>query len=196
MLTDGQQLLKRCFDIIVSFFGLLLFIVPIVLMLLIARIDTGLNGLFIQNRIGKNGNIFKMYKIRTLKENKQHTLEELNSHQSTIGRFLRSSKLDELPQLFNVLKGDMSIVGPRPDIPGYADRLMGEDRIILTVRPGITGPATIKYKDEERLLLQQVNPQQFNDEIIWPDKVKINLEYVKNWSFFKDLKYIYKSVIH
>lgn len=196
MLTDGQQLLKRVFDVIISFFGLLLFIVPIFLMLLIARIDTGLNGLFIQNRVGKNGNIFKMYKIRTLKENKQHTLEDLNSHQTTIGSFLRSSKLDELPQLFNVLKGDMSIVGPRPDIPGYADRLKGDDRIILTVRPGITGPATIKYKNEERLLLQKVNPQQFNDEIIWPDKVKINIEYVKNWSFFKDLKYIYKSVFH
>ncbi len=156
--------------------------------------ETGLPGLFIQKRIGKNGKPFLMYKIRTLKKNKSHSIEELSSHGTYIGKLLRKSKLDELPQLVNVLNGDMSLVGPRPDIPGYADQLKGSDRIILSVRPGITGPATIKYKNEEEILLRQSNPQQYNDTVIWPDKVKINKDYVENWSFLKDLKYIYQSV--
>lgn len=163
-------------------------------MVLIVRIETGLPGLFIQKRVGKNGNNFYMFKIRTLKENKNHTLEELTSQTTYFGKLLRRSKLDELPQLINVLKGDMSLVGPRPDIPGYADQLAGNDRIILSVRPGITGPATIKYKNEEEILLKQTNPQLYNDTVIWPDKVKINKDYVENWSFLKDLKYIYQSV--
>jgi len=194
MLTKRQQDIKRVFDIIVSFFGLLLFIIPIILLIIISRFQTGLPGLFIQKRVGKRGKCFYMIKIRTLIENKNHSLEELTSHMSLFGRVLRKSKLDELPQLINVLKGDMSLVGPRPDLPGYADQLEGSDRIILTVRPGITGPATIKYKKEEEILLKQTNPQQYNDTVIWPDKVKINKDYVENWSFLKDLKYIYRSV--
>lgn len=194
MLTNRQQLLKRVFDVIVSFFGLLVFIIPIIFMVFIARIETGLSGLFIQKRVGKNGNYFYMFKIRTLKENKNHTLQELISQTTFFGKLLRRSKLDELPQLINVLKGDMSLVGPRPDISGYADKLTGSDRIILSVRPGITGPATIKYKNEEEILLKQTNHQQFNDTVIWPDKVKINKDYVENWSFLKDLKYIYQSI--
>lgn len=194
MLTNSQQFLKRVFDVVVSFFGLLVFIFPIIFMVLIVRIETGLPGLFIQKRVGKNGNNFYMFKIRTLKENKNHTLEELTSQTTYFGKLLRRSKLDELPQLINVLKGDMSLVGPRPDIPGYADQLAGNDRIILSVRPGITGPATIKYKNEEEILLKQTNPQLYNDTVIWPDKVKINKDYVENWSFLKDLKYIYQSV--
>jgi lipopolysaccharide/colanic/teichoic acid biosynthesis glycosyltransferase len=194
MLTKRQQFIKRIFDIIVSFFGLLLFIIPIFLMIIISRFQTGLPGLFIQKRVGKYGGKFYMFKIRTLKENKSHSIEELSSHGTFIGKLLRRSKLDELPQLINVLKGDMSLVGPRPDVPGYADQLKGSDRIILSVRPGITGPATIKYKNEEEILLKQTNPQQYNDSVVWPDKVKINKDYVENWSFLKDLKYIYQSV--
>jgi lipopolysaccharide/colanic/teichoic acid biosynthesis glycosyltransferase len=194
MLTKRQQLIKRIFDTIVSVFGLLLFIIPIILLIIISRFQTGLPGLFIQKRVGKGGKCFYMFKIRTLKENKNHSLEELTSHTSLFGRILRKSKLDELPQLINVLKGEMSLVGPRPDIPGYADQLQGSDRVILSVRPGITGPATIKYKNEEEILLKQTNPQQYNDTVIWPDKVKINKDYVENWSFLKDLKYIYQSV--
>lgn len=163
-------------------------------MVFIARIETGLPGLFIQKRVGKNGKYFYMFKIRTLKENKNHTLEELTSQTTYIGKLLRRSKLDELPQLINVLKGDMSLVGPRPDIPGYADKLTGSNRITLSVRPGITGPATIKYKNEEEILLNQSQPQYYNDNVIWPDKVKINKDYVENWSFLRDLKYIYQSV--
>ena len=117
-------------------------------------------------------------------------------HQVTkFGKFLRDYKLDELPQLFNILKGEMSFVGPRPDVIGYADVLKGTDRIILQVKPGITGPAQLKYKNEDDLLAQVENPIQYNDEVLWPDKVKINIEYVKNWSFQKDLYYIYRTMI-
>jgi len=103
-------------------------------------------------------------------------------------------KLDELPQLVNVLLGDMSYVGPRPDIKGFADELEGEDRIILGIRPGVTGPATIKYKNEEELLALQDDPETYNRTIIWRDKVKINKKYIENWSFYLDLKYIIKSI--
>src|SRR5690606_37231231 len=166
MLTNRQQFLKRVFDVMVSFFGLLVFIIPIIFMVFIARIETGLPGLFIQKRVGRNGIFFYMFKIRTLQENKNHTLEELTSQTTFFGKLFRKSKLDELPQLINVLKGDMSIVGPRPDIPGYADKLTGSDRVILSVRPGITGPATIKYKNEEEILLKQSQPQHYNDTVI------------------------------
>jgi lipopolysaccharide/colanic/teichoic acid biosynthesis glycosyltransferase len=194
MLTRKQQFFKRTFDVFISIFGLFLFLIPIIIVIIIARFDTGLPGLYIQKRIGKDAKPFFMFKIRTLREEKNHTLEELVTHKTYMGNFLRKSKLDELPQLFNVLKGDMSLVGPRPDLPGYADRLQGSDRILLKIRPGITGPATIKYKNEEEILICQDNPQNYNDEVIWPDKVKINKEYVENWSFSKDLKYIYKSI--
>jgi lipopolysaccharide/colanic/teichoic acid biosynthesis glycosyltransferase len=113
---------------------------------------------------------------------------------TSLGRFWRKSKIDELPQLINVLKGDMSFVGPRPDVPGYADRLEGNDRVVLSVRPGITGPATLKYRDEEALLAEQNDPQKYNDEVLWLDKVRLNREYVENWSFLGDLRYIWETV--
>jgi lipopolysaccharide/colanic/teichoic acid biosynthesis glycosyltransferase len=127
------------------------------------------------------------------------------SHQTTVttdhdpritrlGSLFRKTKLDELPQLIHVLFGQMSFVGPRPDVPGYADSLRGEDRIILTVRPGITGPATLKYRAEEALLAGQDDPQKYNDEVLWPDKVRLNREYVENWSFLGDLRYIWETV--
>ena len=129
-------------------------------------------------------------------------IPEFNSNVTTdrdpritkIGRFFRKTKIDELPQLINVLKGDMSFVGPRPDVPGYADRLQGEDRIILSVKPGITGPATLKYKNEEEILAKVDNPEKYNDEVIWPDKVRINKEYIKNWSLKRDIIYILKTI--
>uniref|UniRef100_UPI0025BFCAE4 sugar transferase n=1 Tax=Aquisalimonas sp. TaxID=1872621 RepID=UPI0025BFCAE4 len=102
--------------------------------------------------------------------------------------------LDELPQLINVLKGDMSFVGPRPDVPAFADTLAGEDRIILSVRPGITGPATLKYRDEETLLAEADDPEAYNSEVIYPDKVRINREYV-HWSFWRDLLDIWRTVV-
>jgi lipopolysaccharide/colanic/teichoic acid biosynthesis glycosyltransferase len=114
---------------------------------------------------------------------------------SRSGRFFRKYKLDELPQLFNVLLGSMSLVGPRPDVPGYADRLQGDDRVVLLLRPGITGPASIKYKDEESILAAVDDPESYNDRIIWPDKVRINREYVANYSLLRDLRYIVHTIL-
>jgi lipopolysaccharide/colanic/teichoic acid biosynthesis glycosyltransferase len=118
-----------------------------------------------------------------------------DSRITTSGAFFRKTKIDELPQLFNVLFGSMSFVGPRPDVAGFADMLEGEDRIILSVRPGITGPASLKYKDEEILLSSQDNPEYYNKNVIWKDKVQINKKYVSEWSFKKDIIYIIKTIL-
>ena len=107
-----------------------------------------------------------------------------------LGAWLRKSKLDELPQLYNVFVGEMSFVGPRPDVPGFADRLTGDFRQVLDLRPGITGPATIKYRDEEMLLERVSDPENYNKTVIFPDKAKINLEYLNSWSLLKDVRYI------
>ena len=118
-----------------------------------------------------------------------------NDHRITpIGKFLRRWKLDELPTLWNVLKGDMSFVGPRPDVPGYADKLEGESRRVLEMRPGITGPATLKYANEEQLLAGVDNPIKYNDDVISPDKVRINLDYMNNLSMWTDIKIIFKTI--
>lgn len=170
----------------------------IVLAWVAASIETRSNGFYRQLRIGKDAKPFFVYKIKTMRpvEGMTTTITTANDRRITkSGAFFRRTKIDELPQLFNVLKGDMSFVGPRPDVAGYADRLEGEDRIVLSVRPGITGPATLKYKNEEELLAQQENPIEYNDTVIWPDKVKINKAYVKNWSFKKDIEYLVKTFI-
>ena len=111
------------------------------------------------------------------------------------GIIFRKYKIDELPQLFNVLIGDMSFVGPRPDVEGYADKLSPEDKIILSIKPGITGPASIKYSNEEEILAKVDNPKIYNDEIIWPDKVTINIDYINRYSFFKDIRYIFETIL-
>jgi len=111
-----------------------------------------------------------------------------------LGAKLRKYKLDELPELWNVLKGDMSFVGPRPDLPFYFEKLRGEEKIILQLRPGITGPASLKYADEEELLASATDPVKFNDEVIWPDKVRINLNYYHTRSFFGDISIIFKTI--
>ena len=110
------------------------------------------------------------------------------------GKWLRKTKLDEIVELVNVLKGEMSFVGPRPDVEGYADKLEGEDRKVLELRPGITGPASLKYINEEEILAKVDNPQQYNDEVIFPDKVKINLDYYHNRTFWGDIRIILKTV--
>ena len=143
--------------------------------------------LFKQTRIGKNGVPFTIYKLRTIPEGA--------TIPNAWGAFLRKSKLDELPQLLNVLKGEMTLVGPRPDVPGYADLLQGDNRIILTLKPGITGLASLKYRNEEQLLAQQPNPKQYNDEVIWPDKVRINKWYASNRTFLIDLQIIFYTLI-
>ncbi|WP_222611346.1 sugar transferase [Winogradskyella echinorum] len=195
MITKTQLKLKRTFDVILALAILPVFIVPIILLIVIATIDTNKYGVFSQLRVGQHGKLFKIYKIRTLREG-IHKLGHLEKSATTIGKFLRRHKLDELPQLFNVLIGDMSFVGPRPDLQGFADELKGEDRIILIVKPGITGPATLKYKDEERVLGRQNDPEHYNRTIIWVDKVKINKKYVQNYSFYLDLAFILKSTLN
>ena len=110
------------------------------------------------------------------------------------GKWLRKTKLDVIFELVNVLKGEMSFVGPRPDVPGYADLLQGSDRNILELKPGITGPASLKYINEEEILAQVENPKQYNDEVIYPDKVKINLDYYHNSTFWGDIRIIFKTI--
>ena len=195
MITITQLRFKRLFDVLLALLLLPLILPVLVVLLILAAIDVGSFGWFQQARVGQFGKIFYMYKIRTLKAG-LHTLGHLDESASIYGRFLRRTKLDELPQIFNVILGHMSFVGPRPDIQGFADVLEGEDRIILNVKPGVTGPATLKYRDEERVLKRQKDPEHYNRTIIWVDKVKINKKYVQNYSFYLDLTLILKSMLN
>ena len=194
-----DKIIKRLFDIVFSILAILLFGWVIVLLIVIATIDTKLFGLFRQKRIGLNGEDFYIFKIRTMKINYKisTTITTVNDPRLTpLGKILRKYKLDELPQLINVLLGKMSFVGPRPDVRGFADNLAGEDKIILSVKPGITGPASLYFRKEEELLTLQEDPCKYNRNIIWPKKVVINKEYVKNYTFKKDLQILYKTVFH
>jgi len=195
VISKTQLRVKRSFDLIFSIILIPVLIVPIVIFLVIATIDTRQFGLFLQKRVGQHGRLFHIYKIRTLRKEK-HVLGHLDMSATSFGKFLRHYKLDELPQIFNVVSGTMGFVGPRPDIPGFADELKGDDRSILKVKPGITGPATLKYKDEEAILSQQLDPESYNRTIIWPDKVKINKKYIDNYSFSLDLNFILKSLLN
>lgn len=197
---DGAQrgaTAKRAFDLAFALLGLL-FCWPVILVAWIAAsLDTRSNGMFQQARIGKEGRLFTIYKIKTMRNSGVSASSITTRDDPRItrtGRLLRKTKVDELPQLWNVLVGDMSFVGPRPDVPGYADSLQGDDRIILSVRPGITGPASLKYKNEEEILGQQADALRYNREVIWPDKVQINKEYIRTHSLLKDLKYIVHTV--
>lgn len=196
-MSKTDMFLKRTLDIFVSLVGLIVFFPIIGITWLVAAIETGSNGFFIQKRIGRNGQVIKVCKIKTMfpGDGKRSPIASNNTAVITrSGQFFRKYKLDELPQLFNVLIGEMSLVGPRPDVPGYADRLEGNDRIILCLRPGITGPASIKYRDEETLLAAVDDPAMYNDKIIWPDKVRINKEYFANYSLLLDLRYILQTI--
>ena len=153
--------------------------------------------LFRQQRVGRKGRLFTLVKFRTMLVNHGGNSVSVagESRITPLGSVLRRWKLDELPELWNVLLGDMSFVGPRPDVPGYADTLTGEDREILQLRPGITGPASMKYRNEEEILSAVENPQKYNDEVIFPDKVRINRLYLHDHSFFLDLKMIVATVL-
>lgn len=152
---------------------------------------------FTQERVGRNGKLFTMYKFRSMTVS--HSGSSISvageSRITPFGAKLRKYKIDELPELWNVLIGDMSFVGPRPDVPGYADMLKGEDRDILKLRPGITGPASLKYRNEEELLSHVDDPIKYNNEVIFPDKVRINLYYLHNYSFWTDIKLILCTVL-
>ncbi len=189
--------MKFLFDRIVSFCGLL-FLWPVLLVVaILIRIKMpGGPVLFTQKRVGRNGKLFTMYKFRSMTV--AHSGSSISvageSRITPLGAKLRKYKLDELPELWNVLIGDMSFVGPRPDVPGYADNLKGQDRLILKLRPGITGPASLKYANEEEILAQVSDPIKYNDEVIFPDKVKINLDYYYNHTFVGDIKLIFQTV--
>lgn len=172
-------MLKRLFDLFFSLIALFILGGILLICIVIASMETKSFGLFIQSRIGQYGIPFNIFKIKTLSDSSKVI--------TSFGRFLRASKLDELPQLVNVFLGTMSFVGPRPDIAGYADSLKGSDRIILSIKPGITGLASLKYRNEEMLLKQQQNTKLYNDEVLWPDKVRINKWYVNNRSLLLDL---------
>ena len=150
-----------------------------------------------QQRIGKDAQLFTMVKFRSMFVNQEnHSTVSIkgDARITKIGTFLRKYKLDELPELWNVLLGQMSIVGPRPDVKGFADELKGEDRKILSLRPGITGPASLKYANEEELLSHQENPEVYNKEVIFPDKVRLNLDYYYNQNLILDLKIIFATI--
>ena len=179
---------KRLFDLFFAVFGLLFFSQIILLLYVLATIDTKQNGLFLQKRIGQFGKPFTIYKLRTFGRSSVRPV-------SKFGAFLRNSKIDELPQLFNVFLGQMSFVGPRPDISGYYDTLEGEDRKILELKPGLTSLASIKYANEDDVLSKQNNPLEYNDTIIFPDKVKMNLEYYYTNTIYGDIKIIWNTLI-
>ena len=199
MATKFSFQIKRVLDVLFSGIGLLLLGWLILVAAFIAYLDIGENGFFVQERIGKAKRRFKLYKIKSMRPvtGVDTTITNHNDPRiSATGKFWRKTKIDELPQLWNVFKGDMSFVGPRPDVQGFADVLTGDDRVILKVKPGVTGPATLKYKNEEEILAMQSNPESYNRTIIWPDKVEINKKYVYNWSFYLDLNYILQSLIN
>ncbi|MCF6129905.1 sugar transferase [Flavobacterium sp. AS60] len=180
-------MLKRIFDIFFSFIALLFLSWLLILLWILCSINTNANGIFAQERIGQYGKIFTIYKLRTVKV--------FDDSISGFGAFLRKYKIDELPQLWNVFIGNMSFVGPRPDIAGYYDTLKGDERKILNLKPGITSLASLKYVDEEYILQQQANPKKYNDEVIFRDKVKMNLDYYNNGNYLvEDVKIIIKTI--
>jgi lipopolysaccharide/colanic/teichoic acid biosynthesis glycosyltransferase len=189
---------KWVFDRVGALLGILLFWWFIMLLIILVRIKMpGGPALFRQKRIGEGGKIFTIVKLRTMTPNHGgSTMTVAGENRITpLGAKLRKYKLDELPQLWNVLVGDMSFVGPRPDVPGYADQLQGPDREVLRLKPGITGPATLKYRDEEELLAGVPDPQHFNDEVIFPDKVRLNRYYLHHYSFCTDMRMIVATLL-
>lgn len=198
-LSASQELQKRVFDLFFSSFCLTATWWLIMGAWIAATIDTKSNGFFIQKRVGRNGKIFHIIKLKTMRPIADHeTTVTLRGDLriTPLGSFFRRTKIDELPQLWNVLCGDMSFVGPRPDVPGFADLLQGEACAMLSISPGITGPATLKYRNEEVILSEQADPELYNREVIWPDKVCINLEYIRSWSLRRDIRYILETVFH
>jgi lipopolysaccharide/colanic/teichoic acid biosynthesis glycosyltransferase len=179
---------KRIFDIFFALTGLVLLSGFILVFYITACISTRKNGMFAQVRIGQYGKKFVIYKLRSMRDvagGKEITPS---------GRFMRKYKIDELPQLYNILTGDMSFVGPRPDLPGYYDTLQGAERALLELKPGLTGPASLKYANEEELLATVSDPLAYNDQVLFPDKVRINLNYLKHRTLWLDVKLMIYTV--
>jgi len=188
--------MKRTFDILASFIGLLMLSPLLLVIALLIMLRMRRPVIFRQKRVGRGGNLFTLYKFRTMVADHGGSLISVKgeSRITPLGGKLRKHKLDELPELWNILKGDMSFVGPRPDMPEYIDRLRGEERKILELRPGLTGPATLKYAREEELLAAVPDPEMYNNEVIWPDKVRINLNYYYDRSFWGDISIIINTL--
>ena len=192
------MIIKYIFDRLVALIGLL-FLWPllIILAILIKVKMPGGPAFFTQKRVGQHGRLFTMHKFRSMAVSHDDSSISVagEARITSFGATLRKYKLDELPELWDVLIGNMSFVGPRPDVPGYADMLTGDDRRMLELRPGITGPASLKYRDEEELLAKVDNPIEYNDKVIFPDKVRINLYYLDHYSFWKDIQMIIYTVL-
>jgi lipopolysaccharide/colanic/teichoic acid biosynthesis glycosyltransferase len=189
--------LKRVFDIVSSFIGLILIMPVLLIVSVLIRIKMSKPVLFKHERIGRFGVPFTMYKFRTMVNNHHSgSISVLGEERITkLGAWLRKYKIDELPELWNILKGDMSFVGPRPDVKEFCDRLEGEEKIVLELRPGLTGSASLKYKNEEQLLSRVEDPVAFTNEVIWPEKVKINIDYYYQRTFLKDMRIILKTLL-
>lgn len=206
------MILKWLFDRIVSFIGLLFLWPVLVIVAVLVKVKMpGGPAFFVQKRVGKDGRLFKCHKFRTMtvKHNGSTVSVAGDSRITPLGAKLRHYKLDELPGLWDVLIGNMSFVGPRPDVPGYADKLVGDDRDLLKLRPGITGPATLKYRLEDEMISEYVAKKQkdgdtremqeiaieYNDTVIYPDKVRLNCYYYRHYSFIKDIQLIFCTVL-
>ena len=206
------MILKWFFDRIVSFLGLLILWPVLIVVAILVKIKMpGGPAFFVQKRVGKDGKLFKCHKFRTMtmKHSGSSVSVAGDSRITPFGARLRHYKLDELPELWDVLIGNMSFVGPRPDVPGYADQLQGDDRDVLKLRPGITGPATLKYRLEDEMIAEYVAQRQqqgdtrdaqdiavaYNDTVIYPDKVRLNCYYYRNYSFVKDIQMIFCTVL-
>ena len=190
-------MVKRLFDIIFSFVGIVFLFPVFIIVSILIKIDSSGPVFFIQERVGLNGKFFKIIKFRSMKTNHNNSLTvtlENDKRITSIGKKIRKYKIDEIPELINVFIGDMSLVGPRPDVPGYADLLEGESRNILKLRPGITSRASIKYANEEMILLNEDDPIAYNNNIIFPDKVKLNLNYYYNNNIWIDIKIIFATL--
>ncbi len=204
--------LKFLFDRIAALFGLLILWPVLLIVAFLVKIKMpGGPAFFVQKRVGKDGKLFKCHKFRTMivKHNGSTVSVAGDSRITPFGAKLRHYKLDELPGLWDVLIGNMSFVGPRPDVPGYADKLVGDDRDVLKLRPGITGPATLKYRLEDEMISEYVAQKQkkgdyrttqeiaeeYNDQVIYPDKVRLNCYYYRHYSFVKDIQMIFCTVL-
>ena len=197
-MVPAQRAVKRAFDIVFALLCLVLSAWLVLICWAIATVDTRQNGFFTQERVGESGRLFRVVKIRTMRSvpGISTSVTSRNDPRITrLGRFFRRTKLDELPQFLNVLVGQMSFVGPRPEVPGFADRLEGADREILSVRPGITGPATLVFRNEEGLLARCSEPELYNRDVIFREKVRLNREYLRSYSFTRDLVYIAGTLI-
>lgn len=194
------MIVKWLFDRLVSLVGLICLSWLYLAVAILIKMKMPGPVLFVQKRVGRNGKLICVHKFRTMRVRRVD--EEFTgvaaaefSRITPLGEKLRKYKLDELPELWDVFIGNMSFVGPRPDVPGYADKLEGEDRSILKLRPGITGPASLKYRDEEEILAKVEDPVKHNDEVIYPDKVRINLYYLNHYSFWMDIRMIFATVL-